>query len=87
VLSLAEGIRRLSSLPAERLGVSDRGVLRKGAWADITVFDSEQIESHCDVTQPRRYATGIAHVLVNGVFSMFDGERTTDAGGRVLRSH
>ncbi|MGP1394788.1 MAG: N-acyl-D-amino-acid deacylase family protein [Inquilinaceae bacterium] len=87
VLSLAEGLRRLSSLPAERLGVSDRGILKKGAWADIAVFDADQIESHCDVTQPRRYATGIAHVLVNGVFSMFDGQRTDDNGGRVLRSH
>ena len=87
VLTLAEGIRRLTSLPARRLGISDRGTLREGAWADIAVFDAEQIESHCDVEAPRRFATGIAHVLVNGVFSMKDGERTGENGRRVLRSH
>ncbi len=87
VLTLAEAIRRLTSLPAERLGVRDRGMLKKGAWADITVFDADQVASHCDVAEPRRFATGIAHVLVNGVFSMRNGERTKDDGGRVLRSH
>lgn len=86
VLTLAEAIRRLTSLPAERLGVRDRGTLKKGAWADITVFDADQVASHCGVSEPRRYATGIAHVLVNGVFSMRDGKRTADDGGRVLRS-
>ncbi len=87
VISLQEGIRRISSLPAERLGITDRGTLREGAWADVTVFDAAQIESHCDVSEPRRFATGIAHVLVNGVFGMFEGERTLDDGGMVLRSH
>lgn len=86
VLTLTEGIRRLTTLPAARLGVRDRGVIKKGAWADITVFDHELIASHCDVTEPRRFATGIAHVLVNGVFSMLDGARTAQDGGRVLRS-
>nr|WP_306265577.1 amidohydrolase family protein [Pararhizobium sp. IMCC3301] len=87
VLSLSEGVRRLTSLPAERLGVADRGVIKSGAWADITVFDADQIASHCDVEEPRRFATGIAHVLVNGVFSMFEGARTKHDNGRVLRSH
>lgn len=86
VISLPEGIRRLTSLPASRLGVTDRGVLKTGAWADVSVFDAGQIESHCDVREPRRYATGIAHVLVNGVFSMFEGARTEGCGGHVLRS-
>jgi len=87
VLGLAEGIRRLTSLPAERVGLADRGVLRPGARADITVFDADQVASHCDVEAPRRYATGIAHVMVNGVLAMRDGARTADDGGRVLRSH
>ncbi len=86
VLSLSEGIRRLTSLPAERLGVSDRGVLKIGAKADITVFDAGLITSHCDVVEPRRFATGIAHVLVNGVPSMLNGERTPNDAGQVLRS-
>lgn len=87
VLTLAEGLRRLTLLPATRLGLRDRGILKKGTWADITVFDADQIASHCDVATPRRFATGIAHVLVNGVFSMLDGARTSDDAGRVLRSH
>lgn len=87
VLTLAEGIRRLTALPAARLGVTDRGSFRRGAWADITVFEADHIASHCDVAHPRQYATGIAHVLVNGIFSMRDGERTNHDPGRVLHSH
>lgn len=85
VLSLAEGIRRMTSLPAERLGLIDRGRLRPGMCADITVFDRASIRSECTVRAPREYATGIAHVLVNGVFAMRDGARTDDDGGQVLR--
>ncbi len=86
VMQLGEGIRRLTSLPATRLGVSDRGWLMSGKKADITMFDAEQITSHCDVSQPRKFATGIAHVLVNGVPSMLDGQRTGHDAGQVLRS-
>ncbi len=87
VMSLGEGVRRLTALPAARLGITDRGTLQRGACADITVFDGERIASHCDVHEPRRFATGIAHVLVNGVASMRDGHRTDADAGRVLRSH
>jgi N-acyl-D-aspartate/D-glutamate deacylase len=85
VISLAEGLRRITSLPASRLGVSDRGTIRIGAFADITVFDAEQIASHCDVQRPRAYASGIAHVLVNGHFAMESGRRTSANSGKVLR--
>ena len=87
VMTLGEGVRRLTALPASRLGLSDRGTLAVGAWADVTVFDGERVASHCDVHEPRRYASGIAHVLVNGVASMRDGARTGDDAGQVLRSH
>lgn len=85
VLSLADAVRRMTSLPAERLGLSDRGIIRPGLKADITVFDSAAIQSHCTARDPRAYATGIAHVMVNGVFGMRDGQRTADDGGAVLR--
>ena len=85
VISLSEGVRRITSLPASRLGIKDRGALRDGAFADITVFDAEQIASHCEVKRPREYASGIAHVLVNGVFAMKDGARTASNSGKVLR--
>jgi N-acyl-D-amino-acid deacylase len=85
VLSLEEGIRRMTSLPAERLGLSDRGRLQPGLKADITVFDKEAIQSHCTAKDPRAYATGIAHVMVNGEFAMRDGARTPNDSGVVLR--
>ena len=85
VLSLAEGLRRLTALPADRLGLKDRGRLVESAFADITVFDAQAIASHFDLKEPRRYATGVAHVLVNGRFAMRDGARTETDSGQVLR--
>ena len=85
VLTLGEGVRRLTSLPASRLGIKDRGRIAPGHWADITVFDAEVVASHCTVERPREYATGIAHVLVNGQFAMRDGARTDMDAGVVLR--
>lgn len=85
VLSLEEGIRRMTTLPAERLGLTDRGRLQAGLQADITVFDKATVRSHCSAKDPRAYATGIAHVLVNGQFAMRDGARTETDSGCVLR--
>ena len=85
VLSLQEGLRRLTGLPAGRLGLKDRGILKEGYFADITVFDAGAVASHFDLNEPRRYASGIAHVLVNGQFAMHDGARTESDNGQVLR--
>ena len=85
VVPLPEAIRKITSLPAARLGIGDRGLLRPGYRADICVFDPAGIASHCDARNPRRYATGIAHVLVNGRLSMRGGERTEVNAGEVLR--
>ena len=86
ILPLPEAIRRITSLPAERVGITDRGTLREGYWADITVFDPDTIESRFTVREPRTYPGGIAHVLVNGRFAMRDGARTEIDGGQVLRT-
>ncbi len=86
ILSLQEGIRRITSLPAQRLGIGNRGTIKTGCCADITVFDPSNITSHANVNTPREYATGIAHVLVNGGISMYDGKRTEIDSGSVLRS-
>ena len=85
VLSLEEGLRRMTSLPAERLGLSDRGRLQSGLKADITVFDKAAIQSECTIKNPRAYASGITHVLVNGQFAMRDSQRTPNDAGTVLR--
>jgi N-acyl-D-aspartate/D-glutamate deacylase len=85
VLPLAEAIRRITALPADRLGLADRGRLRVGHWADVTVFDPAQIEARFTVRQPRTYPGGIAHVMVNGTLALHDGHRTEHNAGRVLR--
>jgi N-acyl-D-aspartate/D-glutamate deacylase len=85
-LSLAEGIRKLTSVPAERLGLTDRGTLKVGQRADITVFNAGNIASRCSVTEPRRYPSGIVHVLVNGTPVIQDAARTEHDPGQVLRS-
>ncbi len=85
VLPLQEGIRRITALPAERLGLNDRGRLQRGLAADVTVFDRNAIESRCTIREPRTYAGGIVHVLVNGRFAMRYGARTDLDNGAVLR--
>lgn len=85
LLSLAEGIRKLTSVPAGRLGLSDRGLLAPGKVADIVCFDAGRIASRCSVKEPRRFAAGIAHVLVNGRAVVRDGRRLDENPGRVLR--
>ncbi len=85
LLSLAEGIRKVTAVPAARLGLKDRGSLAVGMQADIVVFEAERIASRCTIEAPRRYATGIAHVLVNGRPVVQDGARLDANPGRVLR--
>jgi N-acyl-D-aspartate/D-glutamate deacylase len=85
VMSLAEAIRRITALPASRLKLGDRGRLQVGYWADVTVFNPQQIESRFTVSAPRAYPGGIVHVMVNGALAMRDGSRTDRDAGVVLR--
>ncbi len=85
VLSLADGLAKLTSVPAKRLGLKRRGRLKSGYKADVCVFDQANIASNVTARNPRRYASGIAHVLVNGQLSMRDGKRTPVNAGRVIR--
>ena len=85
LVPLEEAIRRLTSLPAGNLGIKDRGAIREGHYADLVVFDSTAIQDHATFEQPHRYATGVAHVLVNGVAVMKGGEHTGARPGRVVR--
>ncbi|WP_299690871.1 amidohydrolase family protein [uncultured Tateyamaria sp.] len=85
VLSLSQALAKITSIPAERLGLKGRGKLQKGYHADICVFDPAAITSNATARHPRRYASGIAHVLVNGAMSMRNGKRTEMNNGVVLR--
>ena len=85
VVPLAEGVRRLTGLPASRIGLTRRGVLRAGAFADITVFDPDRIEDKATYECPQQYSVGVRHVLVNGAVAVEDGELTGVRNGRFLR--
>lgn len=85
LISLEEAVRRMSGLPAERIGIKDRGILRAGCIADIAVFDIEQVAFHCTVDEPRNHPTGFLHVFVNGRKAVANSERTQQSAGRVLR--
>lgn len=84
-LSLAEGVRRMTSLPAARIGLRDRGLLKEGFKADIAVFGPNTVSSTWTIKSPRSFAKGFEHVFVNGEQTIFQGERTQTNKGRVLR--
>jgi N-acyl-D-amino-acid deacylase len=84
-ISVAEAVRRLTSLPAANLGIADRGTLRPGAFADIVVFDPNAIAATSTYEKPMQYATGVVDVLVNGVPVLRDGAHTGAKAGRVVR--
>ena len=85
-LSLEKGVRRLTSLPAGRIGIKDRGVIRTGAWADLAIFDPATFRENATTFEPNQLASGMKHVLVNGVVTLKNGERTRDHGGHALRA-
>lgn len=78
-------VRRLTGLPAARLGLRGRGVVRPGAWADLAIFDPAAFAERGTLEDPNQLAVGMRHVLVNGVVTMRDGRLTGERGGRVLR--
>jgi N-acyl-D-amino-acid deacylase len=84
-MRLEEAIRKFTSLPASRLRLNDRGVLKAGMWADIVVFDPEQITDKATFGAPKQLSVGIQWVLVNGVPVIADGVSTNALPGRVLR--
>jgi N-acyl-D-amino-acid deacylase len=81
----AEAIHRLTGAPAERLGLSDRGILRRGAAADVVVFDAEAFAEQGTTFEPNQLASGVRHVLVNGTPTLRDGALTGARAGEVLR--
>jgi len=83
VLTLEDAVRKMTSLPAQRFGLYDRGVLRPGMKADIAVFDLATVAGNATFQKPHQYATGVRYVWVNGQATLEDG-RMTGAGGRVL---
>lgn len=86
LLTLPETIRRMTALPAARLGLTDRGVLAQGQAADVTVFDPQLVADKATYQEPKAYAVGTRAVFVDGVPVLLDGEPTGARPGKVLRS-
>ncbi len=86
LLTLEEAVGRMTSLPAKKIGLEDRGILQKGRKADIVVFDPQIITDKATVENPYQYAEGISEVVVNGKFALREGRLTGELSGEFLTS-
>jgi N-acyl-D-amino-acid deacylase len=84
-LTLEEAIRKFSALPAQRMRLTDRGVLKQGMWADVVVFDPEIVHDVATFDEPNRLSEGMDFVLVNGIPVIEGGKMTGALPGKVLR--
>jgi N-acyl-D-aspartate/D-glutamate deacylase len=75
----------MTGLPAHKLGLKDRGILKEGFFADITIFDQNAITEKATYTDPHNYSEGIKYVLVNGKLTIKDGEHVDVTNGVVLK--
>lgn len=85
VLTLEDAVRKMTSLPARRFGLVDRGLVREGCFADLVVFDAETVADTSTYDEPRSYPTGIEYVLVNGTCVVTPEGMAPAAAGAVLR--
>jgi N-acyl-D-amino-acid deacylase len=85
VIPLEEAVRKLTSFPAGNLGIRDRGLLAEGYFADVVIFDPEEIGDRATYEEPHQYSVGVVHVFVNGIQVLEDGEHTGATPGRVVR--
>jgi N-acyl-D-amino-acid deacylase len=84
-LTLADAIRKFSALPAQRMRLTDRGVLKQGMWGDVVVFDPEKITDKATFEEPNQLSVGMDYVMVNGVPVIAEGKMTGALPGKVLR--
>lgn len=87
LLTLPEAIRKMTTLPAQKLGLWDRSCIRLGAWADLVIFDEDRIIDTATYTDPNRYPLGIHYVIVNGKTVIRKGKHTGQLPGKVLRKN
>jgi len=84
VITMEEAIRKMTSANANKLRLYDRGLLRAGLAADVTIFDPAKVIDHSTYEKPHQYSTGIVHVFVNGVAVLRDGEHTSARPGTIV---
>ena len=87
VLALEEAVRKMSSLPAQILGLRDRGLIREGFAADVVVLDPAEVNPTNSFDVPKSYSVGAPYVLVNGVLVIDEGEHTEARPGRPILGH
>jgi len=87
VIALEEAVRKMTSLPADQFGFTDRGRITVGHAADLVIFDPARVADRATYEDPHQYPDGIATVIVNGVPVVRDGAHTNERPGRVLRRH
>ncbi|MFO0841457.1 MAG: amidohydrolase family protein [Gemmataceae bacterium] len=85
VVTLGQAIRSCSGLPADVLGLTDRGYLKAGAFADVVAFDPATFRDAATYDKPHQYATGVKHLFVNGVAAIDGGKATGRLAGKPLR--
>jgi N-acyl-D-amino-acid deacylase len=85
VISLQEAVRKMTGAPAQKLGLKERGLLREGYKADITVFNPKTVKDIASFNDPQQYPAGIPYVIVNGKIVIKDGEHTGVLPGKALR--
>jgi N-acyl-D-amino-acid deacylase len=85
VIPIEEAVRKMTSLPARRLGMTDRGCVRPGARADLVVFDPSTVMDRATYEQPHRFCAGVQHVFVDGSEVIREGVDTGAITGTVLR--
>ena len=83
-LTLEDAVRKFTALPAQRMRLTDRGVLKQGMWADVVVFDPETVRDLATFDQPNQLSEGMRFVLVNGVPVIEEGKMTNALPGKVL---
>ncbi len=85
VLSIEEAIYKMTGLPAKKLQLKDRGILKEGCFADITIFDQDTIAERATFAQPHNYSEGIKYVIVNGKMTINNGKHDGTVNGAILR--
>jgi N-acyl-D-aspartate/D-glutamate deacylase len=85
LLTLEQAVHKMTGMPAARVRLHGRGVLRAGAFADITIFDPARVRDRATFEQPNQYAEGINYVIINGQLAVDKGARTQALAGRILR--
>ena len=85
VLNIEDAIEKMTSKPAKKIGLKNRGILKKGFYADVVVFDPKSVTDKADFNNPYQYSKGIEQVVINGKIVIENGEHTGELAGRVLR--